>query len=260
MTRGGGGRRKTERSNWATNRCELKGLPSLGNSFPWLLEADFYFNTEWYHACVQNLEVVRLACVTHNVQTNVWMYPITHCIIGSAQPTLYFWRSPPLHFPRFLQPFYLPHRLRSYWTLVSHQPAASKSKPIYTLIRRRLAINKQKLSTLKEGRQELTGNSLSLANTLLTRRRSGCHPVPPGQPDRHLLPILPAFNLTIKMLNNRLTLEAQTSQARNSLLQIERWQRTLIGAGGAAWEDEQGSEVRRRFSWRWPTWTGSIAL
>ena len=115
-----------------------------------------------------------------------------------------------------------PHRLRSYWTLVSHQPAASKSKPIYTLIRRRLAINKQKLSTLKEGRQELTGNSLSLANTLLTRRRSGCHPVPPGQPDRHLLPILPAFNLTIEMLNNRLVLEAQTSQTRNSLLQIER--------------------------------------
>ena len=95
-------------------------------------------------------------------------------------------------------------------------------KPMYTLIRRRLAINKQKLSTLKEGRQELTGNSLSLANTLLTRRRSGCHPVPPGQPDRHLLPILPAFNLTIEMLNNRLVLEAQTSQTRNSLLQIER--------------------------------------
>ena len=154
------------------------------------------------------------------MQTNVWMYPIGHKTLHSL---LYIFDvAPPLHFPRFLQPFYLPHRLRSYWTLVSNQPAASKSKPIYTLIRRRLAINKQKLSTLKEGRQELTGNSLSLANTLLTRRRSGCHPVPPGQPDRHLLPILPAFNLTIKMLNNRLTLEAQTSQARNSLLQIER--------------------------------------
>ena len=104
MTRGG--RRKTGRSNWATNRCELKGLPSLGNSFPWLLEADFYFNTEWYHACVQNLEVVRLACVTHNVQTNVWMSPIGHKTLHSL---LYIFDvAPPLHFPRFLQPFYLP--------------------------------------------------------------------------------------------------------------------------------------------------------
>ena len=258
MTRGGGGRRKTERSNWATNRCELKGLPSLGNSFPWLLEADFYFNTEWNHACVRSLEVVRLACVSYNVQTNVWMYPIRHKTLHSL---LYIFDvAPPCISHGSYNPSTSPHRLWSYWTLVSHQPAAFKSKPIYTLTRRRLAINKQKLSTLKEGRQELTGNSLSLANTLLTRRRSGCHPVPPGQPDRHLLPILPAFNLTIKMLNKRLILEAQNSQARNSLLQIERWQRTLIGAGGAAWEDEQGSEVRRRFSWRWPTWTGSIAL
>ena len=34
-------------------------------------------------SCVKSLEVVRLACVSYNVQTNVWMYPIRHKTLHS---------------------------------------------------------------------------------------------------------------------------------------------------------------------------------
>ena len=48
-------------------------------------------------SCVKSLEVVRLACVSYNVQTNVWMYPIRHKTLHSL---LYIFDvAPPLAFP-----------------------------------------------------------------------------------------------------------------------------------------------------------------